>query len=493
MRLQDLICRARVHHEELSGDAEIDWITADSRRMQSRSLFVCMPSGNSDSHEFIREAIENGAAAVVVHSIEGAKIAKNLKAPFVRFGTQGCSFNVAAGRISRTLFNDPSMAMRVIAITGTNGKTTTAWMLRDALTALGRRAAYLGTLGYQAGDSTEAVENTTPFPVELWQLLTQARESGIQDFVMETSSHALFERRLAGVQFDLGAFTNLTQDHLDYHGTMECYAQAKKLLFTEYAMASEKPFIAVINGEDQTAASWLLELPVSVLTFGGRQSHFDLQAARVAVDCMHVRLSDGSTAEVEVGGHFNVENCRAAAACLSALGYSTQEIKKGLEAITPVPGRFEAIKNHLDIGIIVDYAHTPDALDKLLASARNLKPKRILTVFGCGGDRDRTKRPKMAKVVSKRSDLAVVTSDNPRTEDPQAIVNDILAGLEHGKSHEVILDREQAIQFAIQAAKPGDLVIIAGKGHEDYQIIGRSKHPMDDRLMARAAAESQPK
>jgi len=301
---------------------------------------------------------------------------------------------------------------------------------------------------------------------------------------MEASSHALYQRRLAGVSFDVGVFTNLTQDHLDFHVSMEAYAEAKKLLFTEYAAASTKEFAACLNIGDEAGRSWTADLACPVFTFGSDDAMIKTTGTDVRVDGLTLSVAEGASQRLKFGGHYNVENATSALAALTALGYETDESLEALATVRPVPGRFEPVPNDRGIGVIVDYAHTPDALVNLLESVRELRPSRVLTVFGCGGDRDRTKRPKMAAAASSLSDVTIVTSDNPRTEDPEAIIDEILPGLKAGAVWERVTDRREAIERAVRSAGPGDVVVIAGKGHEDYQIIGREKVHMSDQEMA---------
>jgi UDP-N-acetylmuramoyl-L-alanyl-D-glutamate--2,6-diaminopimelate ligase len=393
-------------------------------------------------------------------------------------------FNASIAALSKAVFGDPTSGMRLMGITGTNGKTTTAWMMRDALRSLGRRASYLGTLGFDPDGTRRELANTTPFPVETWQLLAEARDKGVQDFVMEASSHALIEQRLAGIAFSLGVFTNLSQDHLDYHKTMSEYADAKKLLFTEY---TGREFRSAINIGDPIGAAWVAELGATV-TFGSSDALLEVSALEKSASRLRLAARfEGRQIEfaIGVGGTFNVWNATSALAGLLSIGYGLDEATGAMQSVTPVPGRFESVPTGQGFSIIVDYAHTPDALEKLLQSVHELSPRRVITVFGCGGDRDRNKRPKMAKAASENSDLTVVTSDNPRTEDPEAIIRDVVEGIV-GES-ETIIDRREAVHRAVALAQDGDVVVIAGKGHEDYQIIGRTKHPMDDRELAREA------
>lgn len=485
MRWTHILDACGVSWAEVAGDADVSGVSSDSRTVVPGDCFVVMPSERTDTAGFLGPARENGAVAAIVPTQAAFVTALELGLAAAYCPNSGHCYNVAVGRFCREFFKDPTTQMRVIGVTGTNGKTTTAWMMREALAALGRKAAYLGTLGFHHHACGRELSNTTPFPVELWRLLVEARDAGCTDLVMEASSHALVQRRLAGVSFAAGIFTNLSQDHLDFHGTMEHYADSKKLLFTEAAMASRVAFGAAINGADPIAQSWIPDLPTPVVVYGA-PGGFECQSEHVGLDRIVLVLPSGNRIEAAVGGNFNVSNLTSAAAGLLSLGYDDAQIAVALSQVTPVPGRFETVGNS-EVGVIVDYAHTPDALEKLLSSARALGPRRIITVFGCGGDRDRTKRPKMAAVVSKLSDVSVVTSDNPRTEDPISIIEEVRSGLVAGAQSESIIDRREAIERAITLAEPGDVVVIAGKGHENYQIIGHTKFPMDDRQMAREA------
>lgn len=493
MRFADLFAAAGVHPDRLLGDAPLESMVADSRKASPGSLFVCMPSPSGDTHRFLQDARERGAVAALTHKDAGCESAWDLGMASALIRSDGRTFAEALARLCKAFFRNPSGKLRLVGVTGTNGKTTTAWVLRDALQALGVPSAYLGTLGYRTGEGTLTLENTTPFAVELNQCLADAVASGIQGFVMEVSSHALEERRADGLEFDAAIFTNLTQDHLDYHGTMEAYEAAKWRLFSELPGMASKPFRAAIHAEDPVGAKWLERIAHPVVSYGIDAGLLRGRPIRVSVENiqMDLRLDERVVpVQVGLGGLFNVQNTLAVVAGLLALGYSLDDAAWALRAAKPVPGRFEPVRNDLGIGVIVDYAHTPDALEKLLDAVRALEPRRVITVFGCGGDRDRTKRPKMARVVSERSDLSVVTSDNPRTEDPQRILNDVVSGLVAGAEAISIVDRREAIFEAVRRAQPGDVVVIAGKGHEDYQIIGRTKFPMDDRKIAREALEA---
>lgn len=490
--LSELVESAAVRFSADYGvDPTIEWITSDTRTLRSNSLFVCMPSRSRDTHDLLEGAMQAGAVACIAHSAQGAAKAQSLGLPVIGLVDEGQAFNFAVGRICNMFFDKPTDAMQVVGVTGTNGKTTTAWMVRNALVELGLSAAYLGTLGFQTTGEMRTLENTTPFPVELWQLLAEARDEGCDAVVMEASSHALFQRRLAGVSFDVGVFTNLTQDHLDFHGSMGSYEAAKKLLFTEYAAASTTDFVGCINIGDPVGAQWLDDLPCPVFTYGSTEAMLQTAGQEVQVDGLTLEIVGGPAARLKFGGGYNVSNASSALCALLALGYEPAESLDALATVAPVPGRFEPIANDQGIGVLVDYAHTPDALVNLLSSVRETTTGNIITVFGCGGDRDRSKRPKMAAVVSAHSDATVVTSDNPRTEDPEAIIDEVIQGIDPICQWTRVTDRREAIFEAIKAARPGDVVVIAGKGHEDYQIIGREKIHMSDQEMARDALASR--
>ncbi|MFI5386471.1 MAG: UDP-N-acetylmuramoyl-L-alanyl-D-glutamate--2,6-diaminopimelate ligase [Fimbriimonadales bacterium] len=505
MTIQQLFQQASVAPARIEGEADVATMTMDSRRVKPGAMFVCMPPANAnsrDSNEFVPAAQAAGATSVLTFSTEGFEEARALGLSAALLPSD--QYQGSLWRLAKIAFGNPSASMKVIGVTGTNGKTTTAWLIRDMLKALGVKAAYLGTLGFQLPDEERELSNTTPFAIELNELLAEARDKGVEAIAMEVSSHALAEKRVDGVEFDAAVFTNLTQDHLDFHGSMEAYEAAKLRLFTDLPKQSNKRFVGIVNADDPVGRAWAEKLPVG--TFGiYREDNgwFSLAGEPIEVAVDHIRMELMSLGQADatltapLGGSYNVENLLSASAGLLALREATGLFPKSQTVLSliaglavdvrPVPGRFEAVPNDAGIGILVDYAHTSDALEKLLDAVRPLTKGRIITVFGCGGDRDRTKRPKMAKAASERSDVTVVTSDNPRTEDPQAILNEVLTGIVPGRESVAIIDRREGIAHAIKIAKPGDVVVIAGKGHENYQIIGRTKHPMDDREMARAA------
>lgn len=491
MTLHELLRLAGLHPVEMLGDAEVGSITIDSRRCRSGSLFVCMPQMTRESESFLPDAAGRGAGAALVHSREGMQLAQSLGIAAVLSPHVGLGFHETVWRLCAAFYGHPTRGMKVVGVTGTNGKTTTAWLIRDMLRSAGVAAGYLGTLGFQLPDEIRELSNTTPFAAELYEMLAEARDRSVEAMAAEISSHALAQRRADGVEFDAAVFTNLTQDHLDFHLTMGEYAAAKWRLFSELPRMSSKGFRAAFNMEDATGREWAARTDgadAAPLRFGlsAENGPLDLlfETTEVRVDSIEGRLNQAPV-RIPLGGSYNVHNAASAAAGMMALGYSAEEIVALLPQVRPVPGRFEAVPNDRGLGVIVDYAHTPDALYKLLISVRELGTSRVITVFGCGGDRDRAKRPLMARVASELSDLTIVTSDNPRTEDPVQIIHEAVTGIQPGQEYRAIEDRAEAVAEAIRGAQPGDVVVIAGKGHETYQIIGHTKHHLDDRELVR--------
>lgn len=476
-----------------SADANVAEVSADSRRAGPGALFVCMPSPARDTHGFLDEVAAHGASAALVHSQAGFQHAQELglAAALIEPG----AFFRAAGLVAHAFLEAPTVALKTVGITGTNGKTTTAYMMRSALAALGGQPAYLGTLGFDDGSGIKEIANTTPWPVELAAMAAKARAGGCRHLVMEASSHALAEERLAGVVFDAAIFTNLTQDHLDFHKTMKAYEAAKYRLFSDWrdwSAEAGKPFVACLNLANEVGRRWAAKTAGPQITFGPPESGASLQVRplRAGVESLKLRAQrEGATTEISlpVGGLFNIENASACLAGLLALGHSLDQAGHAMGSVRPVPGRFEPVPGGDGYSVLVDYAHTPDAIELLLQSVRQLSPSRIITVFGCGGDRDRTKRPLMAAAASRLSDVVVATSDNPRSEDPMRILDDVAAGLSQGSENHIIPDRAEAVAKAVQMARQGDVVVLAGKGHEKVQIIGSVRHPMDDADLARKA------
>ena len=494
MRLSSLIHTSGIAGILVDGDPEIGSLVADSRKVIPGSLFVCLKGHHSDGHQFLQQAKTNGAVAAFCHSMSGFGLAKSLGLAAMVVegsdpGLDGTSGMAGLPALCRAFFRDPSSRTRLIGITGTNGKTTTAWLLRQALAELGSRPAYIGTLGVQFDRDLDPLSNTTPFVVDLTQIVSDLADAGATDVAMEVSSHALAEGRADSLTFDRAVFTNFTQDHLDFHGSMEEYATAKLRLFRELNRGP-----AIINIDDPLGDKWSRELDNSITfsTVSSSKAHLTGVPTHVGVDTISMEVtSQAEQVKVHsgIGGMFNVQNLLAVVSTMKTMGFSLDEIAKAVSICRPVPGRFENIPNDRGIGVIVDYAHTPDALTKLLLSVRQLRPRRVITVFGCGGDRDRSKRPLMAQAAMSASDVTIITSDNPRTENLGQIMSDILAGVIQDKEYRVQPHRREAILGAIEISQPGDVVVIAGKGHENYQIIGDQKIPFDDRAIAREGLE----
>lgn len=468
-------------------NATISGITIDSRTVNPGDLFICLKGQKTDGHAYLEDAVSKGATAVVVSCKEAffRCVQKSVPVIWVKDTNDFC------WEFSTLFYGNPSEKLTVIGVTGTNGKTTTAWLLYQILNKLGRRTAYMGTLGIGFDGQWRNSSFTTPFPPEIQKTLREICDAGVDTVVMEVSSHALHQRRVDGIQFDVGIFTNLSQDHFDYHSDMEDYFRAKSRLF--YDLPSDKKIITVAYADDPYGKR-LLEGAENGIGFGFGNTDLSVLSSKVDIHRLEFQISwhgETASAEAPLGGDFNVNNCLAAIAGALALKFPLPKILDALKKVKPAPGRFETITSEEGFHIIVDYAHTPDALEKLLNSVRALRPSRILTVFGCGGDRDRSKRPKMAAVVSSLSELVYVTSDNPRTEDPMKIIEEIVQGLRMDVVSRIEPDRAKAIHDAIFEAKPGDIVVIAGKGHETYQIIGTTKHSFDDRVIARKALEKR--
>jgi UDP-N-acetylmuramoyl-L-alanyl-D-glutamate--2,6-diaminopimelate ligase len=460
-------------------------LAADSRRVEPGGCFVAVPGFKQDARRFIPEAVRRGATLVVTEgeALAGVSVAQVL-VPSAR---------ASLARLAGAWYGHPSRALTLVGITGTNGKTTTSYLVEALLRARGLATGVIGTIQYVLGEERRPASQTTPEALELQGMLALMRERGVRGVAMEVSSHALALSRVEGLAFDVAVFTNLTQDHLDFHGTFDAYRLAKRRLF-ELLAASPKPArAAVVNGDDPSGEALVRGLDLPVLTFG-----FGPGARVRAVE--HASSIDGIRMTVEAPGgrlaltspligEHNVMNLLAAIATGLALGLELGAIGSALSAVGAVPGRFEQVRAGQPFLVVVDYAHTPDALERVLATARKLTPGRLGVVFGCGGDRDRGKRPIMGAIAARLADRAWVTSDNPRSEPPGAIIDEIAAGIREAGAgadrYAAEPDRSAAIRAALLWARGGDTVVIAGKGHETYQIVGADVLAFDDREVAR--------
>ena len=460
----------------------------DSRKVAPGNLFVAVTGFRQDGRRFIGAALERGAAVVVVEGddpLADRPVARVI-VPSVR---------EALARLADAYFAHPSRALTVVGITGTNGKTTTSLLVDALFRRQGLPTGVIGTIQYRIGDEARTAGQTTPEAVELQSLLGEMRDRGVRGVAMEVSSHALALHRVDGVEFDVAVFTNLTQDHLDFHGTLDAYREAKVRLFSLLAAGGKRRRTAVINVDDPAGPSMVSGLALPTLGFGIRGAA-DVKPRRFESGIGGIRMdvtTPRGALEIRsplVGEH-NVMNLLGAAAVGLALEMSPAAVGDALGSVVAVPGRFERVEAGQPFLVIVDYAHTPDALERVLATARRLVARdgRLAVVFGCGGDRDRGKRPLMGGIAARLADHVWVTSDNPRSEVPEAIIAEIAAGIRASSpaSHETIADRATAIRRAIAWARAGDVVVIAGKGHETYQIVGATVLAFDDREVARAA------
>jgi UDP-N-acetylmuramoyl-L-alanyl-D-glutamate--2,6-diaminopimelate ligase len=480
VKLRELIAGAEV--EEIAGDdgVEISALAYDSRRIGPGTLFFCFPGHDADGHDFAPAAVEAGAAALVVER------QLELATPQVRVRDARAAMAPLAARF----WGDPTAELQVVGITGTNGKTTTAFLVRAILEASGRSCGLLGTVKQIVGGVEEEVVRTTPEAIDLQPTFRRMLDSGDVACAMEVSSHALALRRADSIHFDVALFTNLTQDHLDFHADMEDYFQAKRLLF------GMRPGAAIVNVDDPYGRRLADEIDDPV-TFSAAGGEADFRAGEVSFDAagarFRVRAPGGETeVRTRLPGDFNVANALGAIAAAQLLGIDPATAGAALGEVGGVPGRFEPVDEGQPFAVLVDYAHTPDSLENVLRAARRLTEGRVISVFGCGGDRDREKRPRMGRIGAELSDLAVVTSDNPRSENPAAIIDEILSGIDD-QAVEVEPDRRAAIGLALRRAEPGDTVVIAGKGHEQGQEFeGGHKIPFDDREVAREELRKLP-
>jgi UDP-N-acetylmuramoyl-L-alanyl-D-glutamate--2,6-diaminopimelate ligase len=470
-------------------DRTVESIAYDSRRVQKNGLFVALRGEKNDGHEFIGQAIEKGAAVIVAEREE-----KHPRATcIVVENTRSALSDLAA-----TFYGRPAQRLKLAAVTGTNGKTTTTFLIKHICEKAGLRCGLIGTVRYEIGERILPATRTTPESLDVQELLAQIANAGCRAAALEVSSHALAQDRTRALEWDVAVFTNLTQDHLDFHGTMENYFESKMKLFTQLAQQQKKRKpIAVVNIDDRYGEQLLdkIDKGTSIVTFG--------MGARADFRASNYRMDFGGTSyqldargksylvRLPLIGRFNVANSMAALAAANALGLNLREAVLSLGKSPQVPGRLEMVPAKRQFQVFVDYAHTPDALLNVLKTLRELGPRRLVVVFGCGGDRDRQKRPLMGEVVDRHADYAIVTSDNPRKEDPDAIIAEVEKGF-RSDHYEKIVDRTKAIARAIELAQARDIVLIAGKGHETYQEFADHTVPFDDIQVARRAIEDRP-
>src|SRR3989440_7746680 len=489
MQLKTLLSATAVRQIIGTLDRTVENIAYDSRRVQRNGMFVALRGEKSDGHEFIGQAIEKGASVIVAEREEQNPRATCLVVENTR---------TALADFAATFYGHPGRKLKLAAVTGTNGKTTTTFLVKHICENAGLRCGLIGTVRYEIGERVLPAIRTTPESLDLQELLAQIANAGCKAAAMEVSSHALAQDRTRGLEWDVAVFTNLTQDHLDFHGTMENYFEAKVKLFAGLAeqTGKTKP-VAVINIDDRYGAQLVdrLDKKISVITYGV-SARADFRASNYHAEFLGTSYqldARGKSYLVRVPliGRFNVANSMAALAAASSMGVGLREAILSLSRSPQVPGRLEAVPAKRQFQVFVDYAHTDDALLNVMKTLRELSPRKLIVVFGCGGDRDRQKRPLMGRVADQNADYSIITSDNPRKEDPDAIIAEVEKGFRSG-NYEKIADRAKAIARAIELAQPRDIILIAGKGHEAYQEFADHTVPFDDIHVARQALENHP-
>lgn len=498
MKLVDLL--SGYEYELVIGDENktVTDIAYGSKKVKSGGVFVALAGEKTDGHSYIADAVKNGAGVVVVQRTnkEYEEICQGQTTLVKVIDTVD-----ALAYMSSRFYERPSESMKVIAVTGTNGKTTITYLLESICMGENQIAGVIGTINYRFADRQYPSSLTTPLSKELQQLLAEMKTDGVQCVVMEASSHALDKKRLDYTDIDCAVFTNLTQDHLDYHKDFDSYFAAKKRLFSDILEGSKKDKKAAVSNYDDPYGRKIAD------EFSGKKVYYSIYSTEADYYAENVQISvDGIEAEIvtpkgniqsrsELLGAHNLSNILAAAAAAIETGYSTEAVKRGIESVKNIPGRLQRIKNSKGVNIFVDYAHTPDALKNVLSSVRELCAQRLIVVFGCGGDRDRAKRPMMGAISQHYCDAVIITSDNPRTEDPEKILDEIENGMMNTVKDDGtfcrIADRYEAIVKSVKISNKGDTIIIAGKGHEDYQIIGDKKIDFDDTVMCAKALNEE--
>jgi len=497
MRLDYLLNGLSILDFHGKGDIEVRGITCDSRAVKRGYLFVAVKGSNQDGHRYLAHAVQKGAHALVVEDVE--RVFRGVT--IVRLpDTRVVLFELAA-----RFYNYPAKGMNLIGITGTNGKTTTSYLLESILKEAGRKVGVIGSISHRFNGKSHRASLTTPESTDLMEIITEMRDAGVTDIIVEVSSHSLDQGRTRGLDWSRALFTNFSRDHLDYHSTMEEYFKAKSLLFYSLGEDKDRDQAAVINMDDPKGRVLEKIAKVSVVSYGLGDNCL-LRATDIETDAggLSFRLVTPSgyvPVSSSLLGRINVYNILGAAATAFSINIDLKIIARGIKRLTYVPGRLQPVNNKRGLSLFVDYAHTPDALEKVLQTLRQLTKGKLITVFGCGGDRDRGKRPDMGRIAGTYSDLAIITSDNPRGEDPAEIADDIELGIKGSglrrielcppgkeRAYEIILNRRKAIHAAVNVAKKEDIVLIAGKGHENYQIIGDRKRHFDDVEEAALAA-----
>ena len=470
MKLADLLENIAIKAATADLEAEITGVSYDSRHTRPGDLFVAMTGFATDGHKFIPAAVEKGAVCILCQTPPAGEI------PYVQVENSRRALAV----VGANFFHHPAREMTMVGVTGTNGKTTTTYLLKDILEhAAGAKVGLIGTNQNMIGNQVLHTERTTPESFEVQKLFREMADAGCTHVVMEVSSHALSLDRVYGVPYAVGIFTNLTQDHLDFHGTMEAYCDAKAILFQNCG-------VGIYNADDPWAERLMAHATCKKFSFGEKDGA-DLRAENIRLHDKGVAfdaVENGKSREIQVAipGGFMVYNTLGVLAAAQALGVSLAQSAEILSHTAHVKGRVEPVPTDGDYTILIDYAHTPDALENVLKAVQGFAKGRVVALFGCGGDRDRTKRPQMGKIAADHADFVIVTSDNPRTEDPAAIIADILPGLADTQTpHVTIENRVEAIHYAIDHARKGDVIVLAGKGHEDYQEINHVKHHLDER------------
>ncbi|MBP3637858.1 MAG: UDP-N-acetylmuramoyl-L-alanyl-D-glutamate--2,6-diaminopimelate ligase [Clostridia bacterium] len=461
-------------------DQSVDAVTSNSREKVQQGLFFCISGARFDAHNFAPQAIENGCTALVVERY------LDIDVPQIRVSNG----RAAMSRMAAAFYGHPARGMKLVGITGTKGKTTSTYLLKAILEKAGHKCGLIGTTGNMIGDKLLKSSLTTPDPIDLQRTLRMMADEGVEIVTMEVSAHAIDMHRLDGLTFEVGCYTNLSQDHLDYFHTMENYFETKKKFFTSGMVRN-----AAINVDEETSEGVLAALEIPHLTYG-ICANADLFARNIEIteDGVSFELQLQGMHNIEINlmmtGMFNVYNAMAAASCAMILGVSAENIKSGLESMPSVPGRIEMLPTNTPYRVILDYSHVPDALENILTTVRQFAKARVIALFGCGGDRDRGKRPMMGEIGGKLADLSILTSDNPRTEDPMKILAAIEEGIKPtGGQYVVIENRREAIRYALETAEEGDIIVLAGKGHETYQEINGVKNPFDEKVVVQELLE----